>query len=168
MNAIPKKKLCWNCDGNVAKETNNCPYCGVYLHGVESDKESSLWSPSYTPTNTQEVNSSPHYSEEDQKVATIEPNHPQNNGIENKETHSSKALKGVLPLLSILKNDFFPIFFLMSGSIFFLFGLVLLLFSHEGTFTLQWNEKYWTYFIATSLLSIVLGWYFLQKSENVE
>ena len=30
-NKNAKKKLCWSCEGRVAKEAENCPYCGVYL-----------------------------------------------------------------------------------------------------------------------------------------
>jgi hypothetical protein len=51
MSAVPKKKLCWNCEGNVAKDIDNCPYCGVYVHGAEVE-EDARWNPSYQPDST--------------------------------------------------------------------------------------------------------------------
>lgn len=36
MSALPKKKLCWNCEGSVALQEEDCPYCGVYLNAVPS------------------------------------------------------------------------------------------------------------------------------------
>lgn len=38
MSAIPKRKLCWQCEGNVGFEEDTCPYCGVYLHGNHPDQ----------------------------------------------------------------------------------------------------------------------------------
>src|ERR1700722_10179378 len=31
MKTNTKRKLCWNCEGNVSKEKEICPYCGVSL-----------------------------------------------------------------------------------------------------------------------------------------
>ncbi len=53
MSAVPKKKLCWNCEGNVAREVDNCTYCGVYLQAPELD-EDNQWNPSYQSPNKTE------------------------------------------------------------------------------------------------------------------
>ena len=36
--AEKKTKLCWNCEGNVARDAVNCKYCGVYLHQNEEEE----------------------------------------------------------------------------------------------------------------------------------
>lgn len=161
MSAVPKKKLCWNCEGSVAKNIDNCPYCGVYLHGTEEPSENNLWNPSYTPSINQESPtniSSPFYSPETVEL-TDEDEHT-------KKVEGNSLETQQLVISTQLKRDFFPIFFLMSGSIFFLFGLVLLLFSSHGTFTLQWNGDNWIYFLSCSLPLLVLGWKFLQDTDK--
>lgn len=162
MNTVLKKMLCWNCDGNVTKETDNCPYCGVYLHGAESDKESSIWSPSYRPTHNQEASvSSPAYQETENVSEEPETTDTPEQVLINKPSINPNLKQA----FQHLQKEFFPLIFLMAGSVFFLFGIIILLFSHEGTFTLQWKEDLWIYFIGISLLSGFCGWYFYQKSE---
>lgn len=164
MSAIPKKKLCWNCEGSVAKQIDNCPYCGVYLHGTEPE-EANIWNPSYTPSIDKESISNittPFYSSA--KNETIEELPTENETQEESKT----SPKDYNLLLTQLKKDFLPIFFLMSGSIFLLFGLVLFLFSSNGTFTLQWNGDNWIYFLVLSIPFLLLGWSFLQKLGTEE
>lgn len=153
MSALPKKKLCWNCEGNVAKDIDNCPYCGVYVHASEIEEES-LWNPSYHSFNKTEEIPPPPY----QQHSTEEEN-------EEQSTKENKDSPGLL-IFSQFKRDIFPILFLMSGSILFLFGVVLLLFSQNGTFTLQWQENQALYFLLLALPLIGFGWKFLQDLDE--
>lgn len=160
MSAVPKKKLCWNCEGNVAKNIDNCPYCGVYLHAAEIEEEST-WNPSYRPNPENEEIPSPLYQ--------IKPEVEQ----EREEEDSDEAADDSKPmvwnhLFSQLKHDVFPILFLMMGSVFFLFGIVLLLFSQNGTFTLQWQESDGLYFLLFAVPLIGFGWMYLQRLEANE
>lgn len=162
MSAVPKKKLCWNCEGNVSKEVNNCPYCGVYLHAEEFE-ENSKWNPNYSSQTSEDEVPSPIYqikpdTSEDQELKE----HPKTATQPTQET-SFIALNY---LYSHLKQEMFPLLFLMMGSIFFLFGIVLLLFSQNGTLTLQWEEKYSIYFLFFSLPLIGLGWYYFHHLEE--
>ena len=52
---------------------------------------------------------------------------------------------------------------LASGSVFFLFGIILFLFADDGKLTLQWNGEYWIYFFSLSFPIFFLGWKYLQK-----
>ncbi|CAF22874.1 Uncharacterized protein PRO82_000608 [Candidatus Protochlamydia amoebophila] len=156
MSAVPKKKLCWNCEGNVAKNVDNCPYCGVYIHAV--DEENSGWRPSY------------HSSEEEEEIPTPLYQIQENEQNEFQSKEQTELAEGSFVTIemswTLLKKDILPTLFLMSGSIFFLFGVVLLLFSQEGTLTLQWKSHYWSVFLGLSLPFIFLGWRFLQTLEN--
>lgn len=152
MSAVPKKKLCWNCEGNVARNIEHCPYCGVYVNFSQVEEDVN-WNPSYQPSlkNDDEI-PSPIY----QSSSTEE------------ELLEEEGLLSFSTLFHKLKNDFFPILFLMSGSLFFLFGIVVFLFSRNGTFTLQWQENHAYSFFFISLPLIVLGWKFLQQLEEQE
>jgi hypothetical protein len=156
MSAVPKKKLCWNCEGNIAKDIDNCPYCGVYLHADEVIEEDSTWNPSYLPTSKTEEIPSPLYQ--------IKPEIEQNLK-EDVIKGESKTLSWS-NLYTQLKRDIFPILFLMMGSVFFLFGVVLLLFSQNGTFTLQWKENDGLYFLLFAIPLIGFGWMFLQQLDT--
>ncbi len=150
MSAVPKKKLCWNCEGNVSKEIDNCPYCGVYIHAEAEDD--SGWSPSYHSSQQEDI-PTPLYQVKSQSDSDVE-EQPQ-------ETSLSAAATW-----AHLKKDVLPLLLLMAGSIFFLFGVVLFLFSQEGTLTLQWQEHYWTYFLGLSAPFIFIGWKLLQQLET--
>jgi len=156
MSAVPKKKLCWNCEGNIIKDVDNCPYCGVYVHSPELD-EINNWNVPYVVENKKEEIPSPlyqlHSTEEVQDNVNEELN----------ESHSESA-----SMFQQLKNDVLPTLLLMVGSIFFLFGLILFLFSNQGTLTLQWNGNHWPYFLFFSLPSVYFGWKFLLQVDRNE
>lgn len=156
MSAVPKKKFCWNCEENVAKEVEHCPYCGVYLHGVEINDDP-VWNSSYQiPSTKNEEIPSPLYQ--------IKPDIQQNIDEDDDSNVDNKTKPFAWnPLFDQLKQDLFPILFLMMGSIFFLFGIVLLLFSQNGTLTLQWQESHGLYFLFFAFPLIALGWKFLQQ-----
>ncbi len=153
MSAVPKKKLCWNCEGNVSREIDNCPYCGVYLHALELE-ENSQWNPTYQSSKTEEI-PSPLYQVPNQEEIN-----------EQKEFSSPEDSFSWSFLFTQLKRDIFPVLFLMTGSVFFLFGIVLFLFSQNGTFTLQWQESDAFYFFILAIPLIAFGWKFLQELET--
>ncbi len=169
MSAVPKRKLCWNCEGNVSKEVDNCPYCGVYLLGAEVDDDS-LWRPNHRPS--PKLEESPHeesppplyeiHSRFEREEARIE---PQATDSFRPKAEEKVSLSGS-HLLYQLKQEVFPTLFLMMGSIFFLFGFVLLLFSHNGTLTLQWNESDGFYFFIAAFPLIALGWRYFQQIDE--
>ena len=158
MSAVPKKKLCWNCEGNVAKEIDNCPYCGVYLHAPDTEDDS-IWNPAYRPSSENEEVPSPLYQ--------IQSEIPQEFEEQGKVVTASDQSESMSwhHLFLQLKRDVFPILFLMMGSVFFLFGVVLLLFSQNGTFTLQWQESDGLTFLLFAIPLTGMGWLYLQRLE---
>ena len=152
MTALPKRKLCWNCEGNISREIDNCPYCGVYVHS--SDPEgSSYWNPSYTSQESLQSVPPPLYSV--QETPSEEPS---------PVSHTVPLFWSDLFLT--LKQEVFPVLFLMSGSIFFLFGLILFLFAREGTLTLRWDGSLWSLFALLSVPSLWMGWRLLHRLEE--
>lgn len=135
------KRLCWNCDGNVGFQLENCPYCGVNLTVAAPIKETAFMNPSknedvppppyagYTATNQEWQEA----LQGDQKAATPEP-------------------------VKDEKKEMFALLLLLPGIVFFLFGIALLLFSTEGVFTLEWNQSFaYFYFIGAAPL-LYLGY----------
>lgn len=157
MSAVPKKKLCWNCEGNVARETDNCPYCGVYVHSAETEDDSG-WNPDYRPSESEEI-PSPLY-----RI----PRAHDSSSVENLEATPSDSSDPIsfFPLLARLKEDLFPVLFLMTGSVFFLFGVILVLFSQNGTLTLQWQSRNGFYFLLLAFPLIGFGWRFLRQMHS--
>lgn len=151
MSAIPKKKLCWHCEGSIERNIDNCPFCGVYIHAPEEEATAS-WNPSFRITSLNEHRA----SEEDEK---------DDKEVEVKKTEISQSLHVSNVSLEQLKNEVLPIVFLLMGSGFLLFGLVLFLFSHEGTLTLQWKGENWIYFLLVGGPSLILGWWYLNREE---
>lgn len=123
-----KKKMCWNCEGSVAKQLETCPYCGVYLSPTESDSQSderNLLSPPY-----------PRESLKSEAIATSE-----------ERASSSEGEDFVLA----------PLIFLLSGTTFLLFGLTLWLFSEGGRLTLSWNADWSLIFMLLALPLLFFG-----------
>ena len=65
-----------------------------------------------------------------------------------------------------LKEIVLPLLLLSAGSVFFLFGLVLFLFSSDGILTLEWNGHLWYAYFIISLPLTLFGWHTLQKFDN--
>lgn len=155
MSAIPKKKLCWNCDGNIEKLSDNCPYCGVYLHTPPADEDDS-WNPPYKLSlfskEDQEEIPAPHYQAQEEEAQADEP--------------ATDVDSGDNTTFTQFRSEILPIILLLAGSSFFLFGTVLLLFSHNGTLILQWNGSNWIYFLLLALPCVFLGWRSLGQNEE--
>lgn len=153
MSALPQKKLCWNCEGSVDRDVDNCSYCGVYLHPTQDELFSPQWSPSQI-----------HHEPQDKSINDLEHNEKDHSHSDTPD-YAFHSL-GIHDLMSFLKKELFPLLFLMLGSIFFLFGIVLFLFSQDGVLTLQWKEDHAGYFLLFAFPLLVFGWLFLQRLEN--
>ncbi len=160
MSTPTKKKLCWNCEGNVSRQADNCPYCGVYLHreqdedDFEDDVEEELsppYQPIQTPHDNHEVPLAPY---------SAQPTAPA------KEAYIQQAASPWLKLSGDWKQAIFPVLFLLGGSILLLFGLLLLLFAHDGVLTLSWNANAWFVYLGAAVPLLYFGWRSLQKMTD--
>lgn len=146
MNAIPKKKLCWNCEGRVALAEENCPYCGVYLSSstlINQQDESSTHIAPYHSSSDKSIPVSP-YSQGNREEEAI-----------TEETTDPTQEEALNPNQ---KSNLLSLVLLLAGSIFLVFGLILLIFSREGTLTLQWNASYWFVYLGAAVLLLFSGW----------
>ena len=71
-------------------------------------------------------------------------------------------MRSEMPLDSF-KSSLMATTLLLAGSVFFLFGLVLALFSHQGVLTLQWDGSIWYVYSALSVPLLIIGWRSLMK-----
>lgn len=142
-----KTKLCWNCEGRVAFTEENCTYCGVYLSPTpigNEEEDDDIPPPPYRMDGAREVPPAPYQTEEIVTAKAL-------------PADAEQGMKTVLMPLSLL----------LSGSIFFLFGLVLFLFSSaNGVFTLQWNGELWSLYFFVGVLMLFFGWRTLRHIED--
>ncbi|ADI37479.1 putative uncharacterized protein [Waddlia chondrophila 2032/99] len=148
MSTKQKKKLCWNCEGRVSFEEENCPYCSVYLGpAIEKDGKQNVLAPPYQ------------IIEEEEDLDALESPY---------QIEGDSAAEEV-PELDEAKNDMrqvvLPLGMLSAGSLFFLFGLMLLIFSDHGTLTLSWSADYWYLYVLLALPALFFGWVSLGRSD---
>lgn len=156
MHGKPKKKLCWNCEGNTSFQDENCPYCGVYLNPSyidNNDDKNNLFSPPYQVKETEQESQppSPPYSAEETSKK-IKSDHLQ-------EMKKNEAIDEV-------RMIFTPLLLLLSGTVLFFFGLVLFLFSHNGLLKLTWNGRYWYLYFILAMPILFAGWWALQQLHD--
>lgn len=145
MNARPKKKLCWNCEGEVSLSVETCPYCGVSVIGLSLDISPEAPIPPYrlvNPAQESSIHPSPYEAEEEGDVEPIQEQASEN--IQSAKPDDSTSVITTIALLFV-------------GSIFFIFGFALLLFSDEGYLSLHWNAAYWFIYLTVSCLLLALG-----------
>lgn len=169
MNANLKTRMCWNCEGRVALKEETCPYCGVSVVPASLDgSEEAMPSPyqslfaQYPSENAAPIPPSPYASLEDM------PGQPHAHCPTAAHTEPDEQEDVELPEAAVdgFKSSFLAILFLLGGSVLFLFGLTLALFSHEGVFTLSWDATLWFIYGGLSLPLLLLGWRILSKLED--
>lgn len=156
MSATPKRKLCWNCDGSVPLAVDQCTYCGASLkEGAAPQpvkKASHDFRPPFALHQQMEAIPQPPF---DAIGKGTEPSEEAAEGDDATAEASVGTANGLLPML-----------FLLSGSVFALFGLVLWLFSENGTFTLQWSGDYWYVYLFGGFACLLAGWRTLSVSDD--
>ena len=141
MKPADRQKICPNCDGKVAYDTTQCPYCFATLRMENSpspkspppqDSFSALYTPPYNTSKPAEA-ISPLYSE---KEASHEAANAQ---------------------------SFWPILALTVGGNLLTLSILQLFFSDHGVVRLEINGSYWFLMLLVSLPLFYLGWKNLSK-----
>lgn len=152
MNKSLRKKLCWNCEGSVSLAEEICPFCGVsvvpaFLEGVGAN-----FAPPYSaPLESDEIPKSPYHTHEEDCLAT-------DTAVTKEESDEESAMDE-------FKQVVIAVALLLSGSVFFLFGLALALFSQNGIFTLHWNGDMWFVYAILAFPLLFVGWKSLMKLD---
>lgn len=159
MNARPKKKLCWNCEGNVSLKAEICPYCGVSVVGLPSEMSSETPVAPYRLVNPSQESSIPisPYMEEDSESFEDLENEPKIEAeVEHRDGRDKDDTKKVVLVLALL----------LLGSVFLLFGFVLFLFSEQGYLTLHWHSGYWFVYLVLAIPLLFFGFRSLHTIQD--
>lgn len=150
---LKKKKLCWNCEGQVSFQQENCTFCGVYLNPLdEAEKEDALFAPPYRLEDNEDESQiplSPYANREEAPSLESQPTAVPH-------TESTSLIQGIL----------IPLVLLLSGSVFLIFSLALMLFARKGLFTLHWDGTYWFIYLIAGVFMLGFGAYTLQNLKE--
>ncbi|MEZ5315297.1 MAG: hypothetical protein R3E91_03685 [Chlamydiales bacterium] len=158
------KLLCWNCDGNVSLHLQQCPYCGVNLsHPSENIEEErnpfqNFANPFQSSISTDQGIPPPPFAnafDQESGITDEEWNHSLS-----EKTHSSEHKEE--PTSSTNRRELIALLLLLPGVVFFLFGIVLMIFSSEGVLTLQWRQNFGYFYFFGALPLIFFGWHRLR------
>lgn len=183
MSGVVKKKLCWNCDASVPLDSETCLYCGVGVTSAisEEDEEPKVAMPP------------PLYGKLPGRgaLAAQAPSNPPQNHVKEPQIAVNKKRvippqTGVRPKPPVMKlreeastdipqealsiqrqpNTMLSLFLLLGGSTFFLFGLVILLFSDQGALILRWNRDQALIYLGLGCVFLLAGWRFILRIEE--
>jgi hypothetical protein len=149
----PKKrqKLCHNCEGEIDLDVIVCPFCAADLREEKPEqRQSSSYHPSFLHAN-QQTNQSLYPSaysmrQEEEKEASP---------VESAELPPQSPSERIEPEP---KNIFAPMIFFTLGVQLFLFGFLMLLFSHKGVVILKWDAHFWFWYVFASLPLLYFGY----------
>ncbi len=155
MNKPSKKRLCWNCEGSVSLEAETCPYCGVSVVPATLENVNVGFMPSYRMGEVQDsaIPRSP-YEDDEAEPGQQEPGQ-----------EISKELEEDEPAFDEFQRTLLATVLLLTGSVFFLFGLALMLFSHNGVLSLQWDSSLWFVYTALAVPLLFFGGRYLSKLD---
>jgi len=153
MNKPSKSRLCWNCEGSVSVEAETCPYCGVSVVPASLDSVSASFTPSYRIGSTPEavIPRSPYTVDDGESVESAKE--------QTKESDESVTDDDQF------RHALFAAVMLLAGSVLFIFGLALMLFSNNGIFVLKWDGSLWFVYLAIAFPFLFAGWRFFSKLD---
>jgi hypothetical protein len=158
MKVTDRQKVCSNCDGRIALEATECPYCGTEFS--QEEKKSPLQAPLFKNQTLQESLASlytPPYSQSKSEYKTVLP--------------TPAPFKEPLPPETPLekepsqeqKETFWTLFALIVAGNLLTIGLLQFFFSEEGVLRLEWDSSYWFLYCLIALPLFYLG---LKRAET--
>jgi hypothetical protein len=154
MNKTLKKRLCWNCEGNVALNEETCPFSGVSVVPAFLEGAGAEFSPPYSTAH------------EDDGAIPKSPFDIQDETTDSENREEQKQVNETEPAIDEFKQVLISVALLLTGSVFFLFSMALALFSQDGILTLQWEGDYWYIYTILALPLLFFGWRFLMKLDR--
>lgn len=152
MKPADRQKMCPNCDGRIAYDATQCPYCFATLQ-VESAQGSLFKNQSFQDSLTNLY--APPYSAK--KPETEEKKSPV-------KTSEPKSMANVMEKEEVQDNKgFWPILLLSLAGNLFTLGVLQFFFAEEGIVKLEVNGSYWFLFI---LLAIPLFYFGIKQVKD--
>ncbi len=130
--------FCNNCEEIVHAYAVRCPYCHKDLDHGPSDKIAQITTQQVPLASTVVSMPTPEQMIQEEAPSVI-----------------PEAFTILISLASLL-----------AASFFFFFGVIIKLFSTNGSFILEWNVGCWPYFVGSSLVLLALGLYTLSNLEQ--
>lgn len=136
MKSADRQKICPNCDGKVAYDVTQCPYCFATLRAENSPSPKSAppqdsFSALYTPLHPTSKPAEALYSDKDQETSDTQ--------------------------------SFWPLLALTIGGNLLTLSVLQFFFSDHGVVRLEINGSYWFLMLLVSLPLFYLGWKNLSK-----
>lgn len=157
MNTKTKKKLCWNCEGNVGLNDETCPYCGVSLEVspmISAAYANETLNPPYSSTkntNDSPIPQAPYSPQAEQPI-------PETAEVPVAHKVTNELQKTAIAISALL-----------LGFTLLLFSLILILFSDDnGYLTLRWSAHYWYLYLIIGTPLLYWGWTTASTLEEME
>ena len=137
------KKQCTQCEGEVHAYELQCPFCGAEL------LEESVFEtpPPYTPSDEEEFGLPENEAQEEEAEEEWESDPVEAGDVSN-------------PVLTL--------FLLIPGSVLFILGLALFLFSSEGKLVFEFSSKYWFLYLLLAWPMLFWGFRSLKSAPSEE
>jgi hypothetical protein len=148
MKQADRQKMCTNCDGRVAYDATQCPYCFTTLQAEapvqgnlfksppSQESLTSLFTPPYSARETEPEEKKSFKKAPEPTLSKIP--------VEKEATSESKS--------------FWPILLLTLGGNLFTLGVLQFFFSEQGVVQLDINASYWFLFIVLALPLFYFGY----------
>lgn len=150
----PKKrqKLCHNCEGEIDIDVIVCPFCAADLREEKPEQKYSSYVSSTQQMNPKQTVQSlyPHAAEQ-MEAAYREPEQEEREAVGEEIVEEKNS------------SVFAPTILFTLGVQLFIFGLLMLLFSHKGTVILKWDARFWFFYVFASVPFLVFGYKTLSK-----
>jgi len=152
----PKKrqKLCHNCEGEIDVDVIVCPFCAADLR--EEKPEQRYFPRPQSLQNNQMMQSlypTAHRQETPAPQSAPPGSAPQEEAAE--AAPSEEVSKST--------NSFVPTILFTLGVQLFIFGLLVLLFSHKGVVILKWDARLWFIYVFAAVPFLVFGYRAVSK-----
>ncbi len=145
----PKKrqKLCHNCEASIDVDVIVCPFCAADLREERPEEKTN----SYLSIKEASQVSQSLYSSDFVKA------HPK------EEVLTEDAPSAEVESNAKTSSVFLPTILFTLGVQLFLFGLLVLLFSHKGVVILKWDARFWFFYILMAIPFLIFGYRSLSK-----
>ena len=173
MKPVDKQKMCPSCEGRIPLEAEICPFCAsdqsnekvknsfqapLFEHQSLQESLTSLYKPLY-PTKRATY-------EEQQEL--FPPSYKEPSQARLETPMAAAPIADTLPNMEEakeVKSSLWPTVFMITGSNFFILGLIQLLFSDQGLLKLEWESGYWYFYCLAALPFLYLG---IKKLKELE
>lgn len=142
------KRLCWNCDGTIGVDLNQCPYCGVAIEMIDlHENEEPTVSDELTETDQDLL----HYPS---SIPTLADNRASHHNLAKNNLSDGDAKKAD----EHEKKELTAFLLILPGATLALFGALLFFFAKDGTLTLAWRGNFAYFYMLGALPLLFLGW----------